>query len=128
MKHLLSGVAIAAFMATGLPAFAQSGHLDNPKQPAANSPQNDTSTSSDRSSMSSSEKSSMSSGMPMNHDKMHKNSMHQARDQKAAHRRGGQSPEDNMAEELNRQELQQVTQRDGKTPNGGQSGTSNRPQ
>ena len=100
MKHLLSGVALAALLTAGLPALAQTG-TDSSQQPAAaqsgtTNPQSGVTSSSE--SMDKSSKSAKSGRK------------HQA------------SPSDHMAGQLNKQELQRVE-------NGGQpmSGTSQPP-
>lgn len=110
MKHLLSGIAMAALLAAA-PAFAQTGSTGQTMQPGV---QSGASTS----------------------DQMGKT--RPSAGQKAA-RRTSRSPEDNMAEELNRQELQRVTQNNGApgsgpsgpggttTMPGGTSGSSNAP-
>ena len=90
MKHLLSAIAMAALIGA-VPAWAQTSSTDQSKQPM---PQASSSGNADSSTMG-----------------------------KAHHRaaaRGGGSAEDNMAEELNRQELERVQ---GGTPMGA-SGSS----
>ena len=99
MKHLLSAIAVAALMAS-VPAWAQTSASDQSKQPM---PQASSSGNADSS--------AMGSGTSMG--KAH---------HKAA-KRGGGAPEDNMAEELNRQELDRVMQNGGEGA-GSTSGTS----
>jgi len=142
MKRLLTGVAVAALMAAGLPALAQSDNTDQMKKPAQStsrsgtSAQNtkqaapsDTAAQSGASTPSSSDTSSMPSSSSSS------SSMKRSHKHQSANARGGRSPQDNMAEELNRQELQRLSRggtgtQGGQTPSGsnqmpsGQSGTS----
>jgi hypothetical protein len=95
MKHLLSAIAVAALIGS-VPAWAQTSASDPSKQPM---PQASSSGKADSS--------AMGSGT----------SMGKAR-HKAA-KRGGGAPEDNMAEELNRQELDRVAHNGGEAAGGG---------
>jgi len=129
MKRLLTGVAVAALMAAGLPALAQSDNSDQMKKPAQSTSRSGASaqntkqaTPSDAAAQSgaSTPSSSDNASMPSSSAKKH------ARKHQSANARGGRSPEDNMAEELNRQELQRLSggnQGSNQMPSG-QSGTS----
>jgi hypothetical protein len=101
MKHLFSGIALAALLAAGAPALAQS---NSAKQPAASpSAGASTSTTTQQSGTTTppgaTERSSKSAGTGMKHQS---------------------SPSDNMAEQLNREELERV-QHGGQTSGSGQS-------
>jgi hypothetical protein len=87
MRHLLGGVAIAALLAAGLPAAAQNADTDQQQAPTTTHHKN--------------------AGKHMT-----KHSSQQAKAKKGAKGSSG----DNMAEELNRQELERLSQ-----------GTSNMP-
>ncbi|HEX9489597.1 MAG TPA: hypothetical protein VF930_04875 [Stellaceae bacterium] len=113
MKHLLSGVALAALLTVGLPALAQTSSSDKPP-PAAPS---DTSTTGAKTSMPAGNDSTQS-GATSPSDSTDKSGKHaRKRGAAAKHER---SASDNMAEELNRQELQRV-QSGGQTTGSGQS-------
>lgn len=101
MKHLLSGVAIAALIATSLPAWAQANSPDQTRQaPSSGAARSSPGPSTGMS--------APSAGKATG----------RAEKRAAAKKRGGRSPEDNMAEELNRQELERVTQGGGQTTTG----------
>jgi hypothetical protein len=105
MKHLLSAIAVAALMGS-VPAWAQTSSSDPSQQPM---PQAGSSGKADSSAM------DTGKSMVKAH---HKAAM-----------RGGGAPEDNMAEELNRQEFDRVTHNGGETsgsgmPPNGMSGTT----
>jgi hypothetical protein len=104
MRHLLGGVAIAALIAAGLPAMAQTSSTDRPTSApsATNTPQSGATMPSD------------TGDQPKAKKHTGKNRGAQAMTQ----RRGG-SPQDNIAEELNRQELQRVEQGGGAQPRSG---------
>ncbi len=122
MKRLLTGVAVAALMAAGLPALAQSDNTDQMKKPAQSTSRNagnaaQQSAPSDTAAQSgASTPSDNSSSSSPSTSKNHARAKHQT-----AHARGGRTAEDNMAEELNRQELQRLTQGGGQSQNGGQA-------
>ncbi|MGO8918270.1 MAG: hypothetical protein ACLQJR_20415 [Stellaceae bacterium] len=99
MRYLLSGVALAALLATGLPTAAQTD-ATQPKTPPAASDQN-------------------TPAMPGTKAK----AKHAGKSASMAHRRGGRASEDKSAEELNRQELARLQQ----TPNTGSSAMPARP-
>jgi hypothetical protein len=84
MRHLLSGIAVAAFLATGLPVVAQAA--DDAHSGATVAPDTTGQT-----------------------GKMKAKHHRQRHDATMEQRRGG-SPDDYMAEELNRQQLQQLGQ------------------
>jgi len=132
MRHLLSGVALAALLAAGLPAAAQTNGTPQPKTPPASSDQNTSVTpnkprAGGQAGMSSSEGQSGTSqpadatGGPAT--KAKSKHAHAGKDKKmaSAHRRGGSAPGDNMAEELNRQELAKVQQGSSPPPSAGSS-------
>jgi hypothetical protein len=113
MKHLLSAIAVAALVGA-VPAWAQTSSSDHSKQPMPQASSSGTADSSAMGTSSDTAKSGTSIG-------------------KAHHRaaaRGGRSHEDNMAEELNRQELDRVNRNDAATSSGsttqpsGMGGTS----
>ena len=104
MKDLLSGVAIAALVATSLPAWAQTNSPDQTRQ----APSSGATRSSPSASGPSTGMSAPSAGKATGRAEKHA----------AAKKRGGRSPEDNMAGELNRQELERVTQGGGQTTTG----------
>jgi hypothetical protein len=105
MKHLLSAIAVAALMSS-VPAWAQISASDPSQQPM---PQASSSGKADSSAM------DTGTSMRKTH---HKAAM-----------RGGRAPQDNMAEELNQQELDRVTHNGGEASGSGMqpngvSGTS----
>ena len=95
MRHLLGGVAIAALLAAGLPAAAQNAGTDEQQAPATTHHK--------------------STGKHMT-----KHPSQQARAKKGAKGSSG----DNMAEELNRQELERLSQGTSQMP---ASGTTTMP-
>jgi hypothetical protein len=101
MKHLLSAIAMAALIGA-MPAMAQTSSTEQSKHPSAMG------TSSDNSAAQSG---TTSPG----------NARHGGKE--AAARRGGSSPEDNMAEELNRQELERVQGNSAQTTGAGAATT-----
>jgi hypothetical protein len=111
MKHLLSGVALAALLTAGLPVLAQTTSTDKPS-PAAPS------TTGAKSSMPTGTDSAQS-GATSPSDSTGKSGKHARRSGAAA--KHGQSPSDNMAEELNRQELQRMQSGGQTTTGSGQS-------
>ncbi len=113
MKHLLSGVALAALLTAGLPALAQTSGSD--KQPPA--AQSGTSTTGAKTSVPAGTDSAQS-GATTPSDSTGKSGK-QARKSGAAAKHS-QSASDNMAEELNRQELRRV-QSGAQTTGSGQS-------
>jgi Flp pilus assembly protein TadB len=89
MRHLLGGVAIAALLAAGLPAAAQNAGTDQQQAPATT------------------------------HHSMHK-AKHSSQHAQAKAKKGARaSSNDNMAEELNRQELERVSQGTSQMPASG---------
>jgi len=89
MRHLLGGVAIAALLAAGLPAAAQNAGTDQQQAPATTH----------------------------HHAAKHK-AMHSS--QHAQAKKGTRaSSSDNMAEELNRQELDRLSQANSQMPASG---------
>jgi hypothetical protein len=89
MRHLLGGVAIAALLAAGLPAAAQNAGTDQQQAPATT------------------------------HHKATGKHMTKHPSQQAKAKKGAKgSSKDNMAEELNRQELERVSQGAGSTGSG----------
>jgi hypothetical protein len=128
MRHLFGGVAIAALLAAGLPAAAQTSSTDQQNAPAAAPSQSAPMPKGDMQHMKGMSNSGTSEAakpgvkksakMP-GHHRAAKAKTHEAR-QALAHKRGGRAPEDNMAEELNRQELQRVSQ-GAQTPGSGTS-------
>jgi hypothetical protein len=113
MKHLLSGVALAALLTAGLPALAQTSSSD--KQPP--SAQSGTSTTGAKTSVPAGTDSAQS-GATTPSDSTGKSGKPPRKSGAAA--KHTQSASDNMAEELNRQELQRV-QSGGQTTGSGQS-------
>jgi len=105
MRHLLGGIALAALLAAGLPAAAQTSSTRQPTTPPATSAQSGTSQS-----QVAADETGTSTKAKGKHAAKH-HTMAQ---------RGGSS-EDNIAEELNRQELEKLQQG---TPT---SGTSAQP-
>lgn len=107
MRHLLGGVALAALLAAGLPAAAQTNGTQ-PQTPPAASNQSGTS------------QSAAATDEPATKAK----NKHAGKNKSmaAAHKRGGMAAEDNMAEELNRQELAKVEQ--GSSPGQGSGSTA----
>ena len=101
MKNTLGGVAIAALIAGALPALAQTGNSPQPSSPAS-SVQKSAPVRSDLS----------GSSVPRRHS--------QAR--AAAPNDQGPTPNDNIADQLNREELQQL----GTTGDGTASGSTTR--
>jgi hypothetical protein len=166
MKHLLSGVALAALLAAGLPAIAQTSSGDGAKQPAA--PQSGTAATGSSTSMpagtdnrqsgattapsadaatGSAKKSktpaaadaqsgttATGSGATTSSDSIDKSSKSARKGGAAKHE---SSASDNMAEQLNREELRRVqngsqtsgsgqSQAPAATPSGGKSGSGTR--
>lgn len=134
MRHLFGGVAIAALLAAGLPAAAQTNSTDQQNAPSAAPSQSapmsqgdmqhmkgmwKSGTSSDTSASESAKPGVKKTAKTPGHHRAAKAKTHEAR-QAMVHKRGGRAPEDNMAEELNRQELQKVGQ-GGQTPGSGTS-------
>src|SRR5579883_1714586 len=120
MKRLLTGVAVAALMAAGLPALAQSDNSDQMKKPAQSTSRSGASAQNTKQATPSDAAAQSGASTPSSSAKKH------ARKHQSANARGGRSPEDNMAEELNRQELQRLSggnQGSNQMPSG-QSGTS----
>src|SRR5579883_1817506 len=105
MKRLLTGVAVAALMAAGLPALAQSDNSDQMKKPAQSTSRSGASaqntkqaTPSDAAAQSgaSTPSSSDNSSMPSSSSKKH--ARKRSHKHQSANARGGRSPQDNMAE------------------------------
>ncbi|HEX7966588.1 MAG TPA: hypothetical protein VF502_00100 [Stellaceae bacterium] len=119
MKHLLGGVAIAALITAGAPAWAQNSNVSQSKQAPQAETQSGTSSTGTSTSMPAATDNAPS-GATTPSDSTGKAGKHAgtARSLKAQR---GTSPEDNMAEELNRQELQRVTQGSGQTTGSGQT-------
>jgi hypothetical protein len=103
MRHLLGGVALAALLAAGLPAAAQNSSKTQPTTPPA---------ASDQGGMSQSPAASDETGASTK-----AKGKHAGRHHTMASNRG--ASEDNIAEELNRQELQKLQQG---APSSGTSG------
>jgi hypothetical protein len=130
MRHLLGGVAIAALIAAGLPAMAQTSSTDRPvsapKATNQNTPmtpgnegQNASPTDQRHPSTSNQLTNTPQSGATMpsetgtqtGESKAGKHAgKHRGTQAMASERRGGSSAQDNMAEELNRKELERVEQ------------------
>jgi hypothetical protein len=149
MRYLLGGVAIAALIAAGLPASAQTSSTDRPTSaPRAtnqntpmtpgNEGQNASPTDQRHPSTSNQLTNTPQSGatMPSDTGSQTKAGKHAGKNrgsQAMAERRSANSAQDNMAEELNRQELQRVEQggaqpgsgtTQGTMPQGGTQGTA----
>ena len=89
MRHLLGGVAIAALLAAGLPAAAQNAGTDQQQAPA------------------------------MTHHGMAKHKAMHSSQHARAKKGTSASSNDNMAEELNRQELDRLSQANSQMPASG---------
>ena len=113
MRHLLGGVAIAALLAAGLSAHAQTSGTDRqkPAPSASSGAQSGATTPSDTTGQTGKAKTGK----------------HAGKSKHAMTRRGGTSPEDNMAEELNRRELENVMRSAGQAPSSGTSQGSSTP-
>lgn len=119
MKHLLGGVAIAALVATGVPAWAQSSTTQS-KHAAQTETQAGTSATGSGTSAPSATYNDQS-GATTSSESTGKTGKHTGAARSLKTQRGGASREDNMAEELNREELQRVTQGGGETTGSGQT-------
>lgn len=109
MRHLLGGVALAALLAAGLPAAAQT----NDAAPPAASGQN--------SGMSGNQGATSGATTPESGAKHKKHAAKHKAMKNAAARHT--SPADNMAEQLNREELEKVQQNSSRMPASGSSTT-----
>ena len=97
MRYLLGGVAIAALIAAGMPAMAQTSSTQRPSSAPSATNQNTPQS---------------GATMPSDTGEQPKAGKHAGKHhgmQSTAQRRGGSS-QDNIAEELNRQELQRIEQ------------------
>lgn len=112
MRHLLAGVALAALLAAGLPAAAQTRGAAQPNTPPAAS-QTPPASPGDADTMPSAGQSGASrAAEPATKAK----GKHAAKSPGEAHRRISSSPDDNIAEDLNRQELARLQQDSTRTP------------
>jgi FtsZ-interacting cell division protein ZipA len=119
MKYLLGSVAIATLIVAGLPASAQSNTSD----------QSTTSTQSSTSNQAGTSNQSTQSVQPTAGNAKHAAKQTAERPRHAkSQTRVTRSSDDNMAEELNRKELERLSQNNNQgssqMPAGGQSGTS----
>ena len=120
MKHLLGGVAIAALITVGAPVWAQNSNVGQSKQaPQAETQSGTSSTGTSTSAPAATD--NAQSGATTPSDSTGKAGKHAGTSRSLKAQRGGTSPEDNMAEELNRQELQRVTRGSSETTGSGQT-------
>jgi hypothetical protein len=117
MRQFLSGAALAALLAAGLPAAAQTGGTAQPNTPPASASQptpaapahRDMSSNPGRTGAS---QASDAAGEPRTKAK----SKHAAKHRSLARRKASSSPNDNVAEALNRQELAKIQQASTRMP------------
>jgi hypothetical protein len=108
MRYLLGGAAIAALLAAGLPAAAQNNETSPANPPSAATDQN---------------QNSATPNEPGTKHRKHSGkhaAQHRSKNMAGRHHA---SPGDNIAEQLNREELQRVQQNGGKMPGSGSSMT-----
>jgi hypothetical protein len=126
MRHLLlGGVAIAALVAAGLSAAAQTSTTDRTSGAqtgaTATGQAGTSSGASSRSGATTPSDTSAQTGTSTSKSKHSAKAKRTKGEQAMAQHRGGRSPEDTMAEELNRQELQKLQQSAGQLPSSGTS-------